>query len=412
MKHSNRSGALDGHRDDARRKLVWSCCFAAAFMIAEFVGGFIAGSLAIMTDAAHMLTDVISFGLSLGAMYLSKHPATLTMTYGYKRAEVLGALGSILFLWILTSILVYAAILRIIAIAKNQEDEKVDGRLMFILAAIGLLVNIVQMKILGHGHSHSHGHNHGHNHGHGHEHHEHEDDSDQDGHSHGSNANGSLYNNEKSQDVNIEQVIEVVEATPKASYHDMEETETKKKVFENLNVHAAYIHVLGDLLQSLGVLIAGALIWAFPSWQLLDPIMTLVFSVIVCYTTTQVCKTSIHVLMEGAPREFDVQEVEAKLLEFTFVQEVHDLRIWSLGSNGDALSVHIILSNSKVTTDGDGRHRHSGIAWDGNDVQICYGLALRQIESALKEAYAFQFTTIQLEDDDYLCMPYTNTAQV
>ncbi|KAF0753232.1 hypothetical protein AaE_005777, partial [Aphanomyces astaci] len=142
----------DRVRDDAQRKLEWACLFCMLFMFVEFLGGYFAGSLAIMSDAAHLLSDVLSFFLSLFALYLSKLPPSKSMPHGYKRAEVLGALASIVVIWILTLGLVWAAIQRILALLSTSPDAivvpPVNGKAMFIVACMGLLVNIALMKIL------------------------------------------------------------------------------------------------------------------------------------------------------------------------------------------------------------------------------------------------------------------------
>lgn len=115
-------------------------CFV--FMTAEVVGGYISGSLAIMTDAAHMLSDVAAFLISYIAIFLSHRPASFRMTYGFHRAEVLGALASIVLIWGLLIWLVIEAIDRIIS------KSKVDGEIMLITACFGLGCNIVNIFTL------------------------------------------------------------------------------------------------------------------------------------------------------------------------------------------------------------------------------------------------------------------------
>jgi zinc transporter 2 len=192
-----------------------------------------------MTDAAHLLTDVAAMLLSLFAMHLAGRPANKTHSFGYHRAEILGALTSIVTIWGLVAILVYEAILRLYNDSRLVGDE-VDGRIMTIIGIAGFFVNIIDAGILHwgkapHGHSHSHGHDHGHGHG-------------------------------------------------------------------DVNVRAAFIHVLGDCLQSVGVVVAALVIWIgnqlqFGSprasrswWNLADPIASLIFSVITLFTTVQLCK--------------------------------------------------------------------------------------------------------------------------
>ncbi|ETV66773.1 hypothetical protein, variant [Aphanomyces astaci] len=230
----------------ARKKLQWACLFSLVFMVAEVVGGFMAGSLAIMTDAAHLLSDVAGFCISLFAIWVQTLPASSKMTFGFHRAEILGAIVSVLVIWVLTGFLVYAAIERFQDAISDSPQEHVDGKLMFIVAVLGLVVNLALMKILGHSHSHgiggaSHGHSHGGNDDHHDDHHGHSHGGDDDhhGHSHGHDEEHGHGHNE-----------------PKKQGDD-----NGKPSLENLNIQAAYIHALGDFIQSLGVCIAGALIW-------------------------------------------------------------------------------------------------------------------------------------------------------
>jgi len=125
-------------------------CFI--FMGGEIVGGVLSHSLAIMTDAAHMLSDVAGFMISYFAIYLGSRPASFSMSFGYHRAEILGALASILLIWGLLVWLVIEAIGRIV------NKEEVDGEIMLITAVIGLACNIVNVFTLHScgGHSHTH----------------------------------------------------------------------------------------------------------------------------------------------------------------------------------------------------------------------------------------------------------------
>jgi zinc transporter 2 len=129
------------------------------------MGGYMSHSLAILTDAAHLLSDVASMGISIAAIKLAQNPATKEYTFGFAKAEVLGALISVMMIWVLTGGLVYEAICRLI------QPTEVDGEVMCIVAVSGLLVNIAMLTILG-----GHGHSHGPSGDHGHAHSEAEDD--------------------------------------------------------------------------------------------------------------------------------------------------------------------------------------------------------------------------------------------
>lgn len=178
---------MDANAKSAQRKLQLACACSLLFMIAEVIGGFLAGSIAIMTDAAHLLSDVAGFCISLFAIWIATLPASSRLSFGFQRAEVIGAVTSVLVIWVLTGVLVYAATERFLECLQPNPKERVNGKVMFIVACIGLGVNVILMKILGHDHhhhghgGHSHGHDHTHSHGHGHSHGKHDDhDSDHD----------------------------------------------------------------------------------------------------------------------------------------------------------------------------------------------------------------------------------------
>ena len=157
------------------RKLVLVSMVCIVFMAIEIIGGVIASSLALLSDAAHLFSDFSGFAISIIALYVSNR--TKKLPSGFSRAEVLGAMVNVLMIWILTIWLVSEAVSKIIT------PEDVDGKIMFYIACIGLVSNLIMMKVLhsgehgcshgGIGHSHSHGHEHAHNHSHSHEHHHH-----------------------------------------------------------------------------------------------------------------------------------------------------------------------------------------------------------------------------------------------
>jgi zinc transporter 2 len=219
-------------------------------MLVELIGGLLAGSLAIMTDAAHLLSDCSGFFLSIFALYLSKKKPTQHYTYGYHRAEVIGALGSIVLIWFLTACLLYEAVMRIIT------PEDVDGMIMLITSIIGLFCNLVMGKVL---HSGPGGHHHGHSHG-GHSH---------GGHSHGPEKKGEHQkvdskNNEDNLNSN-DHKEEVHEHHGNDHGHNHENHEHKHEHKnethdshshshhghsheENVNIRAAMIHIIGDII--------------------------------------------------------------------------------------------------------------------------------------------------------------------
>lgn len=199
-------GAASHQTERAKRKLIVACIICLFFLIGEFVGGFLANSLAIITDAAHLLSDFASFLISLLAIWFATRPSTAKLSYGWHRAEVMGAVLSVLIIWVLTGILVYNAVQRVIS-----GEHKVNADIMLIVAACGVGVNIIMGLVLGHSHSH------GHSHGGSHEH----------------------------------KTKRTISVSPSVKEHATD---------ENVNVRAAFVHVIGDLFQSIGVLVAALII--------------------------------------------------------------------------------------------------------------------------------------------------------
>ena len=150
----------------ASRRLAVACVLCFLFVIGEMLGGYYSGSLAIMTDAAHMFSDFASFGVSLFAIWLSGRKPRKSMTYGFYRAEALGALATVVIIWYVTGILVYLAIGRI-----SSGDYEIHDNAMVAVASVAVVFNITLGLCL-HGVCLSgftgfHGHSHGRS-GHGH----------------------------------------------------------------------------------------------------------------------------------------------------------------------------------------------------------------------------------------------------
>ena len=293
-------------QDKAIRKLIWVCVICTIFMIIEIIGGYLANSIAIMSDAAHLLSDLLGFLISIISIYISRKVAKNNMSYGYHRAEIIGALVSIVLIWALTLWLLYEATLRIIT------PPVVDGFIMIIVSIIGFSFNVIMGIVLAKsGVAHSHGlkkcdHDHDHEHDHEHEH-------------------------------NSDEEIRL---------HTEDENENKNS---NVNLRASFIHILGDALQNIGVFIAGIIIYFLPRYSIADPICTYIFSIIVGFTTINILKDCIFVLMEGSPVDIDIEELESDLREIKGVKEIHDLHVWSLSIGKTSLSCHICCDNPQKT---------------------------------------------------------------
>lgn len=345
--HLDKAGRkIEKENAAARRKLWIVSGLCLCFMTLEIIGGFIANSLAIMTDAAHLLSDLASFLISIFALWLATRAPTSRLSFGFHRAEILGALISVIMIWLLTGILVYEAVQRI------REPEEVDGKIMFIVACCGLGVNLAMGLILYQsGHQHSHGlggGGHGHSHG-GAKAEEEDDEDDEEEEEHGhSHSHGPSTTSTSSSSSSASSAASSVASSIQTSYQQSTLAPTLDQPTHpkaaNINVSAAFIHVLGDALQSVGVMIAAALIWYSDNrWSIADPICTFVFSVLVLFTTARLVKQSVGVLMEGAPEGIDPAAVEEALHGQDGVLEVHDLHVWSLSVGKPSLSVHLLV---------------------------------------------------------------------
>ena len=390
-------------------RIVTALCFF--FMCIELIGGYVSGSLAIMTDAAHLLSDLVSFMISLLSIQMATKSPNSSMTFGYHRAEILGALISVFLIWGLTVVLVWESINRIL----NPDLIDVNAGMMLIVAVIGFLVNIIMGLVLllsGEGHNHSHGglpSSHGHSHGHDHGHSDHSDDDDEDeehGHSHGSHGHGHSHG-DHSDDEDHHGHSHNHEEKPLMGHKKKTTNDHKnmgpidrfmewilpKKSKRSININAAILHVLGDLMQSVGVIIAALVIWFIPSWKLADPLCTLLFSVIVITTTMRVMKQGVRVLMEGTPDGIDSHEVAAALQSIPSVIAVHDLHIWSLSVDQPALAVHLVVAF---------RGGDSGSLLAESPEKV-----LNQVNDMLLSQYHISHTTIQLEEQfkTGVCVP-------
>lgn len=360
------------------------------FMCIEIAGGYFANSIAIFSDAAHLLTDIAGFVIALIATIAAQAPGTKHLTFGMARAEVFGALASVMSLWVITAFLLYAAFFRALAWFENRADP-VDGFLMFVVACFGVMVNLCLGYVFHEdhggafhpGHSHEHGHScgghghgtsdhashspksskvelttssakkvadHGHEHGHGHECNHNEktpllgdaqkkstkaapkctghghdasdhkyteepagcggghDHSHGHGHDHSSHADhGHASHDHADRDLEAHGCGGHDHGhghIGHADSHDDHSTHTghgHNNHTSDVNLEAAYLHVLTDLIQSIGVAFAGAVLWYNPHWQIIDPICTVLFSIVALRSTLPLINRVGLILFEGTP---------------------------------------------------------------------------------------------------------------
>jgi cobalt-zinc-cadmium efflux system protein len=282
-----------GERSANEKRLLATFVLVTIYMVAEFVGGWLANSLALLADAGHMLSDAASLALSLFALWIARKPPTDEQTFGYYRAEILAALVNGTTLGAMSIYIFYEAYQRI------GEPPAVQGPLMMAVAVGGLFINLAGLWIL-----------------------------------HGG-------------------------------------------ADDNLNVRGAWLHVLGDTLGSVGAIVAGGLIWQF-GWNWVDPVASVIIGVLILYSSWELLKETVAVLMQAAPGHIDVDEVRNTMMAVEGVEEVHDLHVWSITSGMVSMSAHVVV--------------------DGLDD---YTTCLETLRNTLDDEFDITHTTIQVEPPDY-----------
>jgi len=263
-----------------------------SFAVVEVVGGVLSNSLALLSDAGHMVIDAAAIGLSLFALSLADKPSTAQKTYALVRMEIIAAFLNGLTLIALAGFIFYEAIERI------NEPPEIKGGLMMTVALIGMLVNIVGGWILW-------------------------------------NASHT-----------------------------------------SLNVKGAFLHVMGDLAGSVGAVAAAGIVM-LTGWTIADPLISIFIGCLIIYSSFGLLKETFHILMEGAPRDLDSEEITNKIRSVKGVKDVHDFHIWSLTAGVILLTAHV--ETEKI---GDGM------------------IILEKITSMLQKDYGLAHSTIQIEEPE------------
>lgn len=246
-----------------RSKLLVVLGITSVVLVAELVGSWLSGSLALLADAGHMFTDVAGVGLAALAVTFAARPPTDARTFGYYRLEILAAvINAVLLFGIAVFILVEAW-------RRWQDPTEVDGGLMLVFAAVGLVANVVSLLILRSGAS------------------------------------------------------------------------------ESLNVKGAYLEVLGDMLGSVAVLVAAAVI-AATGWLWVDPLASVGVALMILPRTWVLLREAVDVLLEGTPKGVDLEEVRSHILTTTGVVDAHDLHAWTITSGMPVLSVHVVVDEAAL----------------------------------------------------------------
>ena len=247
------------HAGGSRRALLIALTLTLGYSAVEAVAGWWSGSLALLSDAGHMLTDSLALAIASAAALLATRPPSVKHSYGLGRLETLAALTNALLMVGLVAVVSAEAVARLMA------PQPVHGGAVMGVALLGLGVNVAAAWLL---------------------------------------AGGR----------------------------------------ENLNVRAALLHVMGDLLGSVAALISGVVI-LYTGWTTIDPVLSLVIAALILLSSLRVLREALHALMEGVPLHLDLEAIGSTMAEVEGVVSVHDLHVWSLSASRSALSAHVVIAD-------------------------------------------------------------------
>ena len=259
-------------------------------MVAEVIGGLLSGSLALLADAGHMLTDTGSLFLAWIAARMSHKPADTLRSYGYHRVQILAAFSNGVFFILIVGWITYEAVQRIL------NPVEVIGGIMLVIAGLGLVVNLLAFYIL-----------------------------------HGAGG-------------------------------------------KDLNVRAALLHVLGDLLGSVAAISAAVIILG-TGWMPIDPILSLFVALLILRSAWMVVKESTHILLEGTPQDIDIEILQTAIIDaIPCVRDVHHVHVWSLTPEHPLLTLHVNVDP------------------DADLTQV-----LQRVKQVLEDRFQIHHSTIQVE---------------
>lgn len=276
---------------DATKRLAVSLALTLVFVFGEAIAGYLANSLALLTDAAHNFTDVLALGLSWYALRLTSLPPNSRKTFGYHRAGILVALINSTSLVLISIGIFYEAYHRLI------DPPPVKADLLIGVGLIAFIINLVTAWLVHRG-------------------------SDQD-----------------------------------------------------LNLRSAYVHLMGDVLSTLGAVIAGVIILA-TGWYWVDALTSLFIGILILWNAVRILRETINILLESTPADIDVNHMVSDILNIKGVHGIHDLHVWSISQNLRLLSAHLVTDDVPISS--------------GNQIQA-------NVKSLIKHKYGIVHSTLQLE---------------
>lgn len=262
--HSHTHSHLREAAKQTTTRLSWSLFLTLAFVVVEAGAGVFSNSLALLTDAAHNLTDVIALGLSWFAIRITAQPANARKTYRYHRAGILVALVNSTTLVLISIGIFYEAYKRFIS------PPDVQSGILIGVGLVAVVVNLVTAMLVHRGSE------------------------------------------------------------------------------SDLNLRSAFVHLMGDVISTVGAVIAGILIF-FTGANWLDPLVSVLIGFLILYNAWGILQETVEILLESPPRDVDLKKMVSEITEVDGVLGVHDLHVWSLTRNLRTMSAHILTEDISIS---------------------------------------------------------------
>ena len=247
----------------SEKRLFLTFSITLFILFAEMLGGLLSNSLALLSDAGHVLTDAFALGLSMIAARISKRPSDYKATYGYQRVGLLAAVINGLSLLVISVFIFFESYHRFVS------PPSINTSVMLPIAVAGLLGNILMALVLGSGH------------------------------------------------------------------HD-------------LNVKSAWLHVLGDTLSSVGVILSGTIVY-LTGWSYADPVASIIIGIIILAGGVRVLKETSSIFLEFTPKGFQVEDIAKRIAEIPEVMGIHAVHIWLVAHRRVAFTAHVLVHDQKLS---------------------------------------------------------------
>ncbi|KAG2307666.1 hypothetical protein Bca52824_027414 [Brassica carinata] len=344
------------------RKIALFLLINTAYMVVEFVAGFMSNSLGLISDACHMLFDCAALAIGLYASYISRLPANHQFNYGRGRFEVLSGYVNAVFLVLVGALIVLESIERIL------DPQEISTNSLLVVSVGGLLVNVVGLIFFHEEHHHAHGggsgcshshshpshshnkhedhHEHDHHHSHNHKHEEHHEcNHNHDHHHHSHNHTHEEHHEDKHSHGQDHEHHH-------HSDHKPVKGENKEHHHIDHNMEGIFLHVLADTMGSVGVVVSTLLI-KYKGWLVADPASSIFISILIIASVIPLLRNSAGILLQRVPKahEHDLREAMRKILKTKGVCSIQRLHVWSFTNSDVVATLHLLVSADSDKTD-------------------------------------------------------------